>query len=227
MKSVLVAVALIGGLALWYADQEGKAFPARPQYLTAPIEEGELRRVITATGALNAIVNVEVGSQLSGQIAALFVDFNDQVIKGQPLAQLDQRSFKAKVAEAEAALQVAEVSIRAAQAKLERARIDALDSEAQRAVLKAQSDKARIALESAQNELRRKESLHERQIGSGVELDDARTKVASVAATVREAEATSATHQYKLEGAKADVRRVQSERETAIASVPQRQAQLH
>src|SRR5215210_5708730 len=112
MKSILVAVALTGGLAFWYADQQGKASADSPQYLTAPIEEGELRRVITATGALNAIVNVEVGSQLSGQVAELFVDFNDQVTKGQPLARLDQKSFKAKVAEAEAALQVAEVTIR-------------------------------------------------------------------------------------------------------------------
>src|SRR5919107_318430 len=124
MKSILVAVALIGGLTVWYANYEGKASPVRPQYLTASIEEGELRRVVTATGALNAIVNVEVGSQLSGQVAELFVDFNDQVTKGQPLAQLDQRSFKAKVAEAEAAIDVAEVTVRVTRAKLERAVID-------------------------------------------------------------------------------------------------------
>src|SRR3954467_13305912 len=239
-KLTLVAFLLVGSFAVWHAGTlvplVGVASaitkvgvredPTPAPYLMAVVEEGELHRTTTATGTLNAIVNVEVGSQLSGQVAALFVDFNDQVKKGQPLAQLDQRSFKAKVAEAEAALQVEEVSIKAAQARLERARIDALDSEAQRAVLKAQSDKARVALESAQNELRRKESLRERQIGSGVELDDARTKVAAAAATVREAEATSAAHQHKLEGTKADVRRVQSELETAIASLPQKRAQL-
>src|SRR4051794_4188015 len=152
MKLVLVAVALIGGLAFWYADQQGKASAASPQYLTAPIEEGELRRIITATGTLNATVNVEVGSQLSGQIAELFVDFNDQVKKGQPLAQLDQKSFRARVAEAESVREVAEVSIRVAKAKLERATIDALDSEAKRAVLKARSDKARIVHEAALTE---------------------------------------------------------------------------
>src|SRR3954468_10625456 len=157
MKTAFLAIALIGGLAFWYADQQGKASAASPQYLTAPIEEGELRRVITATGTLNATVNVEVGSQLSGQIAELFVDFNDQVKKGQPLAQLDQKSFKAKVAEAEAAIEVAEVSVRVTRAKLERARIDALDSEAQRAVLKARSDKTRILHEAALNEVLRKE----------------------------------------------------------------------
>src|SRR3954468_24999813 len=118
MKATLLVAALIGGLALWYADQQEKASAASPQYLTAPIEEGELRHIITATGALNAIVNVEVGSQLTGEFAELFVDFNDQVKKGQHLAQLDQRSFKARVAEAEAAIEIAEVGIRVTRAKL-------------------------------------------------------------------------------------------------------------
>src|SRR3954467_12859071 len=128
MKATLLVAALIGGLALWYADQQEKASAASPQYLTAPIEEGELRQVITATGALNAIVNVEVGSQLSGQVAELLVDFNDEVRKGQPLARLDQRSFKARVTEARAAIEMAQVTIAAAKARLERARIDALDA---------------------------------------------------------------------------------------------------
>src|SRR5215211_8483903 len=125
MKKIFVAALLLtAAFAWWFGDgpvlrnqlgiQQGKAAPAPAQYLTAALEEGELRRLITATGTLNAIVNVEVGSQLSGQIAELFVDFNDQVKKGQPLAQLDQRSFKARVAEAEAAIEIAEVTIRVA-----------------------------------------------------------------------------------------------------------------
>src|SRR3954452_1259462 len=77
MKKIFVAALLLTAtLAWWFGDgpvlrnqlgiQQGKAAPAPAQYLTAAIEEGELRRVITATGTLNAIVNVEVGSQLSG-----------------------------------------------------------------------------------------------------------------------------------------------------------------
>src|SRR5215211_5886657 len=146
MKKIFVAALLLtAAFAWWFGDgpvlrnqlgiQQGKAAPAPAQYLTAAIEEGELRRVITATGTLNAIVNVEVGSQLSGQVAELLVDFNDEVRKGQPLARLDQKSFTARVAEAQAAVDLAEVSIATARARLERAEIDARDSEAQRAVL--------------------------------------------------------------------------------------------
>src|SRR6187402_66338 len=103
-KAFLAALLLTIAFAWWFGDapivleqlaragravgveQGNAAAPTRSQYLTAPVEEGELRRVITATGTLNAIVNVEVGSQLSGQVAELLVDFNDNLRKGQPLA---------------------------------------------------------------------------------------------------------------------------------------------
>jgi HlyD family secretion protein len=244
MKKPFVATLILAAaLAWWFADapivrdqlawarqqlgiQKGKAAPATAQYITTPVEEGELRRIITATGTLNAIVNVEVGSQLSGQVAELLVDFNDDVRKGQPLARLDQRSFKARVTEARAAIEVAHVTIVAAKAKLERARIDALDAEAQRPVLKARSDNARVKLDAAKSELRRKEALRERSINAAVEVEDSQTKVASAEAALREAEAIAAAQENKIEGAKADVQRVQSELDTAIASLPQKQALL-
>src|SRR3954452_3080545 len=144
-RRFLTALLLTAALAWWFGDvplvrdqlaragrqvsvQEGKAAPVPAQYLTASVEEGELRRIVSTTGTLNAIVNVEVGSQLSGQVAELLVDFNDEVQKGQPLARLDERSFQAGVTEARAAMEVAHVAIEVAKAKLERARIDAEDA---------------------------------------------------------------------------------------------------
>jgi HlyD family secretion protein len=206
--------------------KQGKVESEPSQYITAPVERGEIRRVISATGTLNAIVNVEVGSQLSGQIARLFADFNDEVKKGEALAELDQKSFKARVAEAQANLDLAEASIAVARARLERARIDSRDSEAQRAVLNARTDNARVKLEAANTELRRKELLQQRQIGASVELEDARTKAASAAAALREAEAIAAAHENNISGARADLTRVQSELDTAIASLPQKKALL-
>src|SRR5882724_4838985 len=156
MKKLLAALAVVTVLVWWNQDapmlrdqwdwtrvhlgiSQGKAAAIGSQYVTAPVEQGELRRTVTATGTLNAIVNVEVGSQLSGQIAELLVDFNDEVKKGQPLARLDQRTFKARVAEAQAAVDLAEVSVGTMRVQLERAEIDARNSEAQRAVLKARA----------------------------------------------------------------------------------------
>jgi HlyD family secretion protein len=206
--------------------QQSSAAPSPSQYITASVEEGELRRIVTATGTLNAIINVEVGSQLSGQVAELLVDFNDEVKNGQPLARLDQRSFKAHVAEAQAAMELAEVSVQVARARLQRAEIDARDSEAQRAVLKARTDNARVKLAAAQTELHRKETLRERQVGTTVEIEDAQTKVASAAASLREAEAIAAAQENLVAGTQADLRRVKSELESAVASIPQKQALL-
>lgn len=243
MKSLSIIIAVVLGLTFLFQDHllvrdqvawarkelglaTGETAPAAPQYVTSPLEVGELRRVITATGTLNATVNVEVGSQLSGQVAEVLVDFNDQVKKGQPLAGLDRKSFEARVNEAEAAFQMAQIGISAAGAKVERAEIDARDSEAQRAVLKARSDNARVSLESARNALRRKESLNAQGIGALAELEDARTKVASTAAVLREAEALEAGHEHKIAASKADLRRSHSELDTALASITQKEALL-
>jgi HlyD family secretion protein len=241
-KLLLAALLLAAAFAWWFADAPvvrnavafarvqlgiaGKEASASPLYLTAAVEQGELRRVTTATGTLNAIINVEVGSQLSGQVAELLVDFNDEVKKDQPLARLDQRSFKAHVAEAQAAMELAQVSVEVARARLERAEIDARDSEAQRAVLKARTDNARVKFESARTELHRKETLRERQVGTAVDIEDAQTKVASAAASLREAEAIAAAQENLVAGTKADLRRVKSELESALASIPQKRALL-
>src|SRR4051812_10798950 len=80
-------------------------------------------------------------------------------------AELDQRSFKAHLAEAQANISLAEANLEVAKARLERARIDARDSEAQRAVLNARTDNAKVKAEAANIELRRKELLQQHRRG--------------------------------------------------------------
>ncbi len=70
---------------------------AAAAYLTAPVERGDVSTTLSATGSLKALVTVQVGSQLSGQIADLLVDFNDQVHEGEPLARLDPSTFQSEV----------------------------------------------------------------------------------------------------------------------------------
>src|SRR3954470_8635020 len=208
------------------ADRAGPS-RADARYVTAPVERGGIRRTITATGTLNAILNVEVGSQLSGQIAQLFVDFNDEVKRGQPLAELDQRSFLARRAEAEAAAEAAKVNVDIQKQRLERARIDARDAEAQRAVLQARIDNAKIRLDAAEKELERKEALRQRGASSTVELDDSRSRRDSAAAALREAQAIAAAQENAVEGTKVDLERARAELASAEASVPQKEAALH
>ena len=123
-------------------------------------------------------------------------------------------------------MEVAHVAIEVAKAKLERARIDAEDARAQRPVLDARIDSARVKLEAARSELRRKEVLRERSIGTAVDVEDAQTKVRSAEAALREAEAIATAQENKVQGAKADVERVRSELDTAVATLPQKRALL-
>src|ERR1044071_3636714 len=87
-------------------------------YQTATITRGPLTQAVTATGTLNPVVNVQVGSQVSGNIAKLFVDFNSQVKAGQVVAQIDPALFQATVTQAEG-------DLASAQAGLELAKVNA------------------------------------------------------------------------------------------------------
>jgi HlyD family secretion protein len=77
-----------------------------PRFLTASVERGAISRAVTAKGNVEAVLTVDVSSQLSGRIADVFVNFNDTVSAGQPIARLDQEIFRARVTESAAALNV-------------------------------------------------------------------------------------------------------------------------
>src|ERR1051325_6914239 len=88
------------------------------QFQTATVTRGPITQAVTATGTLNPVVNVQVGSQVSGNIAKLFVDFNSQVKAGQVVAQIDPMLFQAAVTQAEG-------DLASAQAALELAKLNA------------------------------------------------------------------------------------------------------
>src|SRR5437868_10970449 len=88
-------------------------------YQTAPIIRGPITQAVTATGTLNPVVNVQVGSQVSGNIAKLFSDFNSQVKAGDVVAQIDPALFQATVTQTEG-------DLASAQAALELAKLNAM-----------------------------------------------------------------------------------------------------
>lgn len=173
---------LIGGLALlaiigagtwhWWT---GATPPV--QYKTALVDRGPITAIVTATGTVNPVVSVLVGSQVSGKIARLFADFNSVVTQGQTLAQIDQQPFQARVRQARAAVKSARGTLlkatnMARQRKLELDRMAALrpqafvsqadldlaetnfrDAEAQVEVTQAQLDQAQATLASAELDL--------------------------------------------------------------------------
>ena len=89
-----------------------------PDYFTAKVEKGDIRQVIEATGTINPVTLVQVGSQVSGMISKLYVDFNSKVTKGQVIAEIDPKLFEGAVLQARADLQNAQALLAAAKANL-------------------------------------------------------------------------------------------------------------
>lgn len=119
----LVIALLVVGVALalliWFLL---RGAGDEPRYATSPVERGDLRVTVSATGNLAPTNKVEVGSELSGIVSAVYVDNNDRVTKGQILARLDTSRLEDTVRESEAALASAEASVAQAQATLTEAR---------------------------------------------------------------------------------------------------------
>ena len=155
---IVVVLVAAGG---FYAWRSAKARGAKPKYRTEVVQRGDIKVQVTATGNLQAVTTVLVGSQVSGTISALFADFNDRVRSGQVLAQLDPTFLKAQTAQNRADLQRADVQVR--QAERDSARIyplldDGLVSIADMDVARTALDQARASRASAQAALERAET---------------------------------------------------------------------
>src|SRR5215510_4578910 len=92
---------------------------AQAQHFTAKVDRGDIHDVVEATGTINAVTTVQVGSQVSGTISKLFVDFNSRVKKGQVVAQIDPALFQGTLLQARADLANAQANNAAAKANLE------------------------------------------------------------------------------------------------------------
>lgn len=92
------------------------------QYYTAKVENGEIKQVVEATGTINAVITVQVGSQVSGAISSLYVDFNSHVKKGQLIAQIDPALFDGALSQARADLANAKANLAVAVANTAKAR---------------------------------------------------------------------------------------------------------
>jgi HlyD family secretion protein len=158
-------------------------------YLTAAIERGDLSTAITAIGTLNAVETVEVGSQLSGQVAELLVDFNDAVKEGQPLARLDSRSFESGVREAQAGLEVAQAQVLKERATLRTAAAELAAKRSSLKVADAGVESARAQLAETEIDLRRKRVLAATETLAQAQVDQATAAYRSAAADLRAAEA--------------------------------------
>jgi HlyD family secretion protein len=113
---VILTGAGVGGVA--YLKRAGQT---ELEFRTAPVARGDITQSVTANGQLTPVVNVEVGSQVSGTIEMIYADFNSRVTNGQVIAQIEPSTFKASVQQAEAELDNTRASLELAQVEARRA----------------------------------------------------------------------------------------------------------
>jgi HlyD family secretion protein len=177
IKKIVIAVVVIGVLAaggFYLSKNKGNGV----QFRTEKITRGDLRAAVTATGTVSAVTTVLVGTQVSGTIKELFVDFNSPVKKDQLLAQIDPALSEARVAQAKANLQAAEANVQKAEvalqdstrtlernralfaknyiarSDLDTAETSQLSAKAQLTAAKAQVEQTRAALQQEETNLR-------------------------------------------------------------------------
>jgi HlyD family secretion protein len=146
-SALLAAIVGAGGYAYWNGAQRPTV-----KYKTARIERGTLAQIVTATGTVNPVLTVQVGSQVSGIVTNLYADFNSEVKAGQLVARIDPAPFLTKVTEMEASLQNSRGNLARARAELAQRKLDLDRSKAlfeQNLIAKADLDNARTAYETA------------------------------------------------------------------------------
>jgi HlyD family secretion protein len=148
---IVVAACAVAIAVLWWWQQRNAG--ADTGFRTAAVERGDIRVAISATGTLSAISTVTVGSQVSGQVTDVLVDFNDKVSKGQVIARIDPSTYEAQIAQGNAQIASAQAQLRQAQASLRNAELDYQRKAAlggQQLVAKSDIDLARAARDQAQ-----------------------------------------------------------------------------
>jgi HlyD family secretion protein len=219
----LVILAVAAGVwGYFYVQSGGNA----PQYRLGRVERGPLTAAVSATGTLNAVTTVQVGSQVSGQIKQLFVDFNSVVRKGQVIARIDPETFEAKVNQARADLEGSNAAVLNQQAQVERARADVENMRAAHAESRAQTSRAQVALTDAKRDFERKTELFRRELIARSERDTTHATSDSAEASLEAARAKEQAGLAAITSSQAQLRVAEAQLKTAQAQVRQKQAAL-
>jgi HlyD family secretion protein len=227
MKRILslVVVALLVGAGVWgyfYTQSRGNA----PKYRTARVEQGPLTSAVSATGNLNAVTTVQVGSQVSGQIKELAADFNTVVKKDQVIAQLDPEIFRAKVNQAKADVDSAQAAVINQDAQVQKARADVENARAALAEGKANTAKSQVGVIDARRDYDRKTALFQRQLIAKSDLDSSQAAHDSAVALLEASKAKEGSLSAAIQAAAAQLKVAEAQLLAARSQVEQKKAAL-
>lgn len=199
---VITILLFLGWFTIYRLVYKGDSFP---KYRTVKIERGEISSVVTATGIVNPVITVLVGSQISGTIKALYADFNSRVKEGDIIAQIDPAIFEAQVEQSRANLLNAQANLLNAQANLRNAT--------------ANLKKAEVSVIDTKRTLDRNKELFERNVIAQATMDTSQANY-DIALAQRE------IARAQLEAANAQVESSKAQVEQARASLKMAETNL-
>lgn len=210
----------IGGYYYFFMKNE----PVR--YRMARVEKGDIVAMISATGTINPVINVQVGSQVSGIIQALYADYNSEVKKDQVIAQLDPSTFQAQVTQAIANLESARANLKNVEADIANLSAGIENAQANLKTAKANVEKAQVAVKDAAQNLQRRLELFKAALISASDRDTAQTAYDSAVAQLKAAQAQEASAEAQLKSTQAQYRSALAKRDGAMAAIKQAEAAL-
>ncbi|MDZ7892941.1 MAG: efflux RND transporter periplasmic adaptor subunit [Rhodoferax sp.] len=194
--ATVALVAALGAGGWWWVQQQNGG---KVEYRTATVSRGNLQATVAASGAVSPVAQVSVGTQVSGQIRDVLVDFNSEVKAGQLIAQIDPETF--------------EYRVRSAQADVDAARASVLTAQANALAAQTQVSRAQVDLDEARRDSDRKKSLADQQFIAASEADKARALVNTSLEAMKSVQAQVGVAQAQVKTAQANV----AQRESALA----------
>jgi HlyD family secretion protein len=195
-------------------------------YDTVPVERGPIQASVTATGTLNAVVDVQVGSQVSGNIKALYADFNTKVKKGQLVAEIDPQVFQTQVDQAAAARASMHSATLTASAQVQKANSDLAGTRASEKAAESVLAKDEANAVNATKQSQRLDALFTSGLISQTDHDVAQAAVDAAQAQVAADQSQIEAAKQTIQSAQAQVGVTQAQSSSAIDQERQSQASL-
>ena len=194
--SLLAVLAVLFVAVGGYAWLQSRGGAGEQKLRVVKVERGALQSVVAASGTLNAVTTVQVGSQISGQVKEINADFNTAVKKDQVIARIDPQTFELRVNQARADLDAAHSAVAVARSGL--------------AAQQAEVGRVKVTLADAQRDYERKKTLVEKNFISGAELDKARTLLDGTREQLKAVEAQIHVSEAQVLSAQATVKQRES-----------------
>ncbi len=195
-------------------------------YRTVAVERGDIEATVSATGTLNAVVTVDVGSQVSGNIKQIFVDFNSKVRKGQLIAQIDPQIFEARVKQAEDVLNASRAAVLNMRASLDKANAGVASAEAAIDNAKSTVGESKLTVADDKAKLERAQELFRDGLLATQDRDSAQITYDSSLEALKAARTQVVSAQDSLRAAQASRAAAQTQLDQAIAQEKQNEAAL-